>query len=509
MKKIIMYILTVVLLTTLLPLEAMAVEGTLGYEGGISTENKLKKDEYKYTEMCFITGKPIELTGTLTIKKTDKNNEVNSTYTYRLENAEHNATMNRVVMYTTTREEKLNGQITETTRLSRNPTEVITIDGTSYRLIEGNFTRSLLTDPKAAVNYKAGEFLESKVYSIGANAARNPDTITVSLSGKLYAYDQHWSSTQTQKINVLIESDINNADTSGKWRGYAEITVSSAMRKQVYYAENEPTQISFDGGYVQNSWTEATMDYMARLPEFDKNGKATDVLKSYTNTLGLATAPEFSRLMVPDLRHLRGHWSEEAIGILFGLEVIPGTGSDFNVNKFTTRREFVTMLVRALKDIPEDPNVRKTTTITRKTSNKTPEISPFNDVNTGDIYYNEIKQAYSKGIAQGNGDGTFRPNDYINRADAVKMVVSALGLENLAPWPIAVVPFTDNDSIPYYVKNAVSVANELGLITADERGRFNPKKILTSEDTANMLFGLIRYLGDEMINDYRDRIAQY
>jgi hypothetical protein len=508
MKKSYKGIFTVILLAAflLMPLKALAVEGTLGYQGGISIENKLGKNEYLYTEMCFLTGEPIELSGTLTIKKTEKNNEINATYTYKLENTEHNATMNRVVIYTTTREEKSNGQITETTRLSRAPTEVITIGGTTYKFIEGSFTRSLLTDPKPAVNYKSGEFSEKKVYSVGSASSNDADTITVSLLGRLYAYDQHWSSIQTQKINVLVEAD---TESQGQWGGSVQMTVSNATRKQVYYAENEPTQISFEGGYVQNSWTESTMDYTARFPEFDKSGIPTDVLKTYIDAKSLASEPDFSRLMVPDIKHLSGHWSEEAIGIMFGLEVIPGTGSDFNISKYVTRREFVTMLIRAMKDIPEDPNVRKTTAATRKTSSKTPEISPFKDVNTGDIYYNEIKQAYSKGIIRGDGNGRFNPNSLITKAEAVKMMVSALGLENLAPWPSAVAPFTDNDAIPSYVRNAVSAANELGLIAADERGRFNPMKRLTNEDSANMLYGLIKYMGDEMIKDYSDRMAEY
>jgi len=53
------------------------------------------------------------------------------------------------------------------------------------------------------------------------------------------------------------------------------------------------------------------------------------------------------------------------------------------------------------------------------------------------------------------------------------------------------------------------VAHDLGLIAADERGRFNPKAQLTNEDTANLLYGLITYMGDEMIKDYSDRMMQF
>lgn len=503
-RRIIPLVLAAVFFTAL-PFDALAVEGSFGYEGGISVEDRTANNEYQYSEMCFITGKPILFTGTLTIKKTDKKGTLNSTYTYRLSNPDNNATLTRVVLYTTTSETKANGQKTETTRLSRLPTETITIDGVVYRLIDAGFSKSLLTDPKAAINYNSGEFSEEKTYRIGTD---NEDTVTVSVSGRLYDYDQYWSSTQTQKINVLVETDIKSGEEPVSWGGSAELTVSSVTRRQVYYAENEPTQISFEGGYVMKSWTESAVDYTARFPEFDKNGNHTNVLKNYSDTLSLSTAPDLSRLMVPDLKHLGGFWAEEPISILFGLEIIPGTGSSYRPEKNVTRGEFTVMLVNALKDIPEDPDVRKST-YTRRTSSKTPEVSPFKDVATTHPYYDKIKEAYAKGIAAGTDNGIFRPDWFITRADAVKMLVAALGLENLAPYPATAAPFADNDLIPEYARNAVTVANELGLISPDQWGRFNPSKGLTNEETAVLLYSLINYMGDEMIRDYRDRIMEF
>ena len=112
--------------------EALAVEGTLGYEGGISAVNVSEDDEYYYTEMCFLTGKPIFLSGTLTIVKRVRNDIETATYTYSLENAEEAAALRRVVIYETVSDTKVNGQITESTRLTRLPTERITIGGDIY-----------------------------------------------------------------------------------------------------------------------------------------------------------------------------------------------------------------------------------------------------------------------------------------------------------------------------------------------------------------------------------------
>jgi len=511
MRRRIVKVLTIILVIviTIAPLNALAVEGTMGYSGGISVVNPIEKSEYQYTEMCFLTGVPIKLSGTLTIKKTDKNDVITATYTYKLENADADVTLNRVVIYTTTRETKANGQITESTKLSRIPTESINVGGTTYRLIDSSFTQSMITDPKAAINYHTGEFSERKVYAIGTGA--NRDTVTVTLSGRTYAYEQYWSSTETQKINMMVEADLKNANPPVKWGGAAEIVVSSATLQQVDYAENEPTYISFDGGYVKKKWMESTLDYTARFPEFDKNGRPTDVLKTYTDTESLNTQMELSRLMVPDIKHLNGHWAEEPVSILFGLEILSGTGENFKVGKYLTRREFVGILMNALKDIPADPDVRVSTTANtrRSSSKKAPEISPFKDVEPGDLYYEEIKKAYQKGITIGNGNGNFGPNNYITNAEAIKMIVSALGLEKLAPYPTSTTPFTDNEIIPSYARNAASVAAILGIVEPDYMGRFNPSNRLTNENAAKLMYDLINYMGSELIKDYRDRIIDF
>lgn len=494
----------------LIPTEALAVEGTLGYEGGISALNP-SEGTYYYTEMCFLSGKPIYLTGTLDIEKRVRNNVETATYTYRLENAEESASLTRVVIYETTSETKANGQVTESTRLTRLPTEVITIGNTRYTLREYNFSRSLITDPKPALNYHAGEFAGKKVYIVNNN---RDNTITVTISGKLYAYDQYWSSTQTQKIQYTIEARMLGGNNPYQWGGTAEVTVSTTSRQQIKYSENEPWQISFDGGYVRKTWEEAVLDYYAKLPEMDSNNRPTPVLKEYRSRTSISTPPILERLMVPNIRQLNGHWAQEAVSVLFGLGVIPGTGDNYNINKYVTRREFVIMLMQAVKDIPSDPDVLTSSLATssrnrNRNRNRTVEVSPFLDVSVNDPDYAIIKKAYEKKVIAGTGNGYFEPDAYITYAEAIKMIVSALGLENLAPWPYASTPYVDNDSIPAYARNAAAVAYSLGIFQGDERGYFNPSGRITNEQAAKLFYNLIRYMVDELVKDYADRMLSF
>lgn len=503
MKRISFIIAAAVMI--LMPVEALAVEGTLGYEGGISAVNVSEDNEYYYTEMCFLTGKPIYLTGTLTIDKRVKNEVETATYTYRLENAEEGATLTRVVIYETISDTKANGQITESTRLTRLPTEVVTIKNDRYTLRDYNFSRSLLTDPKPALNYYAGEFAGKKTYVV--NGSRD-DTISVGISGRLYAYDQYWSSTQTQKVYYTLEARMMGAEAPYQWGGSAEVTVSTTTRQQIKYSENEPWQISFDGGYVRTTWDEAILDYHARLPEMDSKNMPTPVLKDYKGRTSISTPPVLERLMVPDIKQLNGHWSQEPVSILFGLGVIPGTGENYNINKNITRREFVIMLMQAVREIPSDPDVR-TSGLTSRNRSKTVEISPFLDVPVSDPDYALIKKAYERKITAGTGNGYFEPESYITYAEAIKMIVSALGLENLAPWPYTNTPYVDNDSIPAYARNAASVAYSLGIFQGDERGYFNPSGRITNEQAAKLFYNLIQYMGDELVKDYSDRMLSF
>jgi len=486
------------------PVEALAIEGTLGYEGGISAVNVNEGNEYYYTEMCFLSGKPIYLTGTLTIDKRMRNNIETATYTYRLENPEEGATLTRVIIYETTSETKANGQITESTRLTRLPTEVITIGNNRYNLVGYNFSRSLITDPKPALNYYAGEFAGRKTYAVNGN---RDNTITVTISGKMYAYDQYWSSTQTQKVQYILEARMPGEGY--QWGGSAEVTVSTTTRQQIKYSANEPWQISFDGGYVRRTWEEAILDYHARLPEMDSSNRPTPVLKDYSGRTSISTPPVLERLMVPNIKQLSGHWAQEPVSILFGLGVIPGTGENYNINKYVTRREFIVMLMQAVRDVPEDPNLRVSTLTTSRNRNKTVEESPFLDVSIDDPDYPLIKKAYDRKIAVGTGYSYFNPDKYITYAEAIKMIVGALGLENLAPWPHAVTPYVDNDSIPAYARNAAAVAYSLGIFQGDERGYFNPSGYITNEQAARLFYNLIQYMGDELVKDYSDRMLSF
>lgn len=492
-------------LVMLAAMPVFAVEGSMGYEGGISMPDRFVNDTYTYSEVVFVTGKPILMKGTLVIKKSDKGDTVTATYTYKLADEARNATLTRVNIYDTKRETKANGQIVESTKLSRQPTEVINAGGKVYTLLSYDFARSALKDPQPAIHYTAGEISGKKVYRVGTGATA--PTVTIESTGKIYAFDQYWNSAQTLTETLQISYLERVGTTVIKWGGTAEVTLSGAGKQRFMYLENEPYQISFSGGYVRSNWNDGILDYNAKLPEFDKNGKATDRLLTYADKTLLESEPIHNRLMVPDLNHMKGYFSLEPIRILFGIGVIAGTGEDYNPAKYVTRSEYIAMVMRAIKDIPADPNVRTTAVVNRnrQAANGT---SPFLDVKEGDANFAEIEDASKRGIIYGRGQAYFRPKEYITRAEAVTILVRALGLGGLAPAN-AVTPFIDNDMIPSYARNSVKVASDIGLLQDNQSGIFSGRSFISNEQTALMLYRLIVYMGDEIAQDYRDRMFQY
>lgn len=479
---------------------AYAYTGSMGYEGGISAADRYENGTYQYREVCFLSGRPVILEGTMTVKKNVRQGKINTTYTYNLTNVQQNATLTRVVVMDTVTETKENGQTTETSTLTKRPTEIIKLGNATYTLTDYRFSRSGINDPKPAVLYNAGEYQLTKTYAIDSG------TVTVEMTGTQYGFDQYWSSAKSAMVKLIISAA---PGSSAAWGGLAQVVVSAAAKKGFRYVENQPWQISFEGGYVEQNWEESVLEFNATMPEFDKNGNATEVMIDYQERLGLDTEPVNTRLMVPDLKHLKGHWAEEPVKILFSLEVIPGTGEKFNPAAYVKRSEFTAMVVRAVKEIPLDPDlVTRTTTATRSKST-TAEVSPFSDIVLGDPFYNEIKTAKEKGIIQGTGQAKFSPDRSITTAEAVTILIRALGLEGLAPMPYAVTPFVDNDEIPAYARNATAAAYRIGLVQGDNRGYFKPQENLTWERASALVYRLIRYMGEDLVKDYRERLLDY
>jgi hypothetical protein len=94
------------------------------------------------------------------------------------------------------------------------------------------------------------------------------------------------------------------------------------------------------------------------------------------------------------------------------------------------------------------------------------------------------------------------PNRIVTRAEAITMIINAIGFENKAPEALPNLKFTDVDEIPAWAVKFIYVANDIGLVNGDENGNFMPSKQLTKAEIATISNNLVKYLTEEITTEY-------
>lgn len=501
-------IILVVILLTILQTISFAREGDCGFEGGITPGEAPGKNVYEYQEYFLATGTPILMKGTVSIKKSVKQDTLVTTYNYTLKNTAKSATLTRQVTLTTVYTTYPDGQKKEDTTISK-PVENFKLKNQTYTLTSYDFTRTNIVDPKPTINYYAGNFHGKKTYNsgsgIGATAASG--TIVVDSSGEFYGYDQYWGSSEVMSINAVISSEQKVGTSIDKWGSTAKITISSSISKQLSYIKNKPDSMSFSGGYIQSQYNNSIMEINSKYPEFDSKGVSTDKINSLNDTLKLESFPSESRLPIVNLTQIRGHWAENDATILFALQIFKGNTKTFNPDAYLKRGEFASIISEAAKEVPIDTAFISKTTTKPKT---TPiPIPSFTDVTLTNSYFKQIETVYKRNIMSGKNSTKFAPNDVMTVAEVITVFIHALGLENLAPNPIPITSFRDDKNIPAYAKPAIYVAEKIGLIQDDDKGYLNPKDKVTKGKAALLINDFINYMRTGIRKDYREKIIGF
>ena len=138
-----------------------------------------------------------------------------------------------------------------------------------------------------------------------------------------------------------------------------------------------------------------------------------------------------------------------------------------------------------------------------------PEESPFKDVQVEDEDFQYIKQGLEKNIIAGVSNDLFDPKGPLTRAQAVTILIRALGFGGRAPNPGYYTSFSDDDKIPSRARDSVYVAREIGIIQGDSYNRFNPGKIMTRAESSAMLVRFLEFLEKDLQQDYRENIILY
>lgn len=105
-----------------------------------------------------------------------------------------------------------------------------------------------------------------------------------------------------------------------------------------------------------------------------------------------------------------------------------------------------------------------------------------------------VKQALASGLVQGYGDGSFKPDRTITRAEFATLLGRAFSLKAEGAEPA----FADDGQIPAWAKPHVAGAVAAGVITGYDDGTFRADRGLTRSEMAVMI---VRLLGLEPLPD--------
>lgn len=120
--------------------------------------------------------------------------------------------------------------------------------------------------------------------------------------------------------------------------------------------------------------------------------------------------------------------------------------------------------------------------------------STFDDVNLGAYYANAVAWAQQKGIIAGYGNGMFGPDDSITREQLSAMLWKYAGSPAAADSN-GLTNFQDAGEISSYAKNAMTWANQLGIINGKGGGLLDPKGKATRAEAAQIMQNFMQKQG--------------
>jgi len=508
----------IVVALLMLIVASVSYSDIVSIDGGVVGDPTLKKNTYEYKEVIFISGEPIELIGTVTVPDIPEDKDSYSiSYKYSLQNIEKSATLDRTIKYDVTKEVDdvnrqtvLNVEIPDTGGL----TESITIGDDEYVLGGYSFSKSILYDNTPAVDYYSGTIYIKRVYyKNGDNISNEGRIVLESSTDNLIGYKHYWGAAETQITNHKVDyTPYEQTDTDVPLQGFITSSMSHLKKIGFQYLKTDPQNISFRGNYIKTGTVENLLQYSYDMPDFTDDNVNTFYRDDGEIDISSNLITDRESLKVPKYRDIGGHWAEDSIFLLGSLGIFKTDSQYFAPDSPITRVDFAVAIANAIKEIIPLTQTERVRLYREK------EGHPYYDYNPNGIVeenalekmldtYNHVKFLKDSGITVGMGDTKFfYPETYIKRSEAINMIVKALGLENLAPAPPYKTMYLDDDDIPFWAKDSIYMANEIGLITGYDDGTIRPDNFVSRADAAVFIEKFINHIKDEISYDYREKI---
>lgn len=486
-------------------------ESTPNYEAGVLGNPLLKAGTYEYEEYCFLTGEPVLLSGTVTVPTSvPTGTKYTLSYKYDLANTEKAITITRNATYTVelTKDEGLR-QTTKKMTLTKLDEQIVA-GGATYTLGRFTYSGSILEDNTPAVDYFNGSLFMERVFYKNGDARTGQGKLTLTTtSDQTVGYKHKWGGLETKTLNQRLLFEPSGAAATGKWSGTVNVLISSIDKTSFKYQTNNPQNISFKGSYILNKTQEnvvkVTYDLPLSLAEATRNKGTKSLKRNVVVTNASLTAPK--------IRDIGGHYAEKDIYLLASLKLFTdyekttGIPGRFSPNTPMTRMDFAKALARAIGEVKPLTDAD----IIKRDRPGFVKIVNYSDIDPKNPDITTLEFLTQKGVIVGEGQ-YFYPDKPITRAEAVAMMVNALGLTSLAPQPPYSIGYKDDakiDSTSLSLKDAIYMAREVGLITEFKDGTFKPTATVNRGDAAAMLNKMITHLREKITPDYREKLVQF
>ncbi|MGB9919132.1 MAG: S-layer homology domain-containing protein [Moorellales bacterium] len=468
----------------------------------------------EYKELFVFAGRPVVLTGQAKVSASSgSNGKAQVRVSHNLKNEASQVTLTRSLSLAGEEKEALDGRQLVTSLTATAFTESIRAGNLRYTLRRGQLSYTRLTDRAGGVNYFTSNWSGTKVYDFNGNRG----TLTVQMWGRGIGYEHAWGTTETQHLDLVLDFEGQVEErTAGRqvtaypvqWSGSVSLDLTYTRWRRLDYLENEAVPISFAGGYLESRGEQATLKYEVDLPVLDSLGRVVAGGRVRNQgTLGLESSPTYARLPVPVLRDLEGHWSWREVLRLASLGVF-AAGEYFGPELPITRGDFSLALARLLELEPSPqpavPGLAGLALASGRSSQSSPSSPAYLDVPEDSPYYGAVEALRQRQVLADNSL-YFRPQEGMTRAEAVALVVRALGLESLAA-AVVQTPFQDDQAIPAGWKRAVWVAERLGLVGGTSGGYFQPQRRLTRGEAAALFNRTLSYLQEGLRRDYQNLV---
>jgi hypothetical protein len=358
----------------------------------------------------------------------------------------------------------------------------------SCKLTKSSSSSSSLGDTKCYVSTSSGQKLSDVYVKTSASSA--------SVTYTAYDADDYVLATGTVSFDANDSDDtITSSGASFKAMAavdqiteeypeaeYVKLDLPRASEGKLYYDFNTISDFASevkdsDKYYVNASSSQADVEDVYFLPVYGVKGKITIDYTAYgsnnsdlgTGKITLSVKSKTASSKFTDVTASNvGSWAADSIDFCADNDLVNGKSTySFAPKDNLTRGQLVAILYRAAGS----PSVTGTT-------------NPFNDVKTGDYYYNAVLWAYKNDVVNGTGAGKFSPNANVTREQIAAILYRYMG-SPAATGSLS--GYTDRSKISAWATTAMQWAIGKGYITGTSSTTLDPLGQATRAQAAVML----------------------